>query len=568
MRRGDSLTTDPSPPATKKRRLSAVDCGVFALAIGSLAAPFAMRLQVQAHAAGPQVAIPMDVPRIRPIDFAMGYEEQQAEAAFFEGLEEPFQTKTDAALDLALTLATEPSTPLDVIAPIEPATSVEVIALVEPTPLIEGAPSVEAPAEVEVVVDDIEPVTAPAALPEEPKPVLAIAVLRNKYNPDYTINADTSDTPPVIVEPVVEEVVVDVVTVPPSTTPMPTMRPRPAKKEDVEIAELDEEEIELPIDVTPPSDPAIEEAPLPPLVELEEIATQPIVSMTRDVTVEDPPTDTTLSEAAPAPDVALAPPVEPAPEAAVAPRIEPAPQAAPTVVAQKTPPPARQVAKITNGPRIALVITAAGLNSNATRYAIEQLPAGVTLAFAPVKAEATALAREAKADGHTILVEIPMEPINKKRDPGSLTLRGSNSPQQNLANLNQALALIPNADGASSYLGARFNADERAATPVLRAIANRGLFFFENEPTSRSVFQQIATRSDLRYARGIVKFDRARDKASILAALDLMERQARRGGVAVGVGTTLHGTISAVAEWAKEAEKRGVRLVPVTDLAR
>jgi polysaccharide deacetylase 2 family uncharacterized protein YibQ len=53
-----------------------------------------------------------------------------------------------------------------------------------------------------------------------------------------------------------------------------------------------------------------------------------------------------------------------------------------------------------------------------------------------------------------------------------------------------------------------------------------------------------------------------------VASLNRLEREARRTGRAVGVGTTLRGTITAVASWAKEAEKRGVRLVPIIELAR
>lgn len=501
------MTTDPSPIEIKKRRFSAVDCGVFALAVCSLAAPFAARLQVQAHAAGPQIAIPTEVSSVRPLDFAMGYEEKRAEAAFFQGLDQPIQTKTDAALDLALALPPEPDSPIEV------------------------------PVDADIEDDETASADPIPAIP--PTVILSVAVLYFSGNPDFVIEADTSDIPPPAEIEGDEDGSTGITIAPPFSTPMPSVRPKPVREDDPEIAHVQIDETAQSIDTTPLNDPVIDEAPLPPLVALNNVQPpQSIVMMTEAVNIDDLPADITP------------------------------PEAAPVVVAQKTPLPARPVTKITNGPRIALVIAAAGLNANATRYAIEALPAGITLAFAPVKAEATALAREAKADGHTILVEIPMEPVNRKRDPGPLTLRGSNSPQQNLDKLNRALARIPNADGASSYLGARFNADERAAAPVLRAIADKGLFFFENEPTSRSVFQRIATGSDLRYARGIVKIDRSRGRTAIFEELDTLERQARQRGVAVGVGTALRGTISAVAEWAKEAEKRGVRLVSVTDIAR
>ena len=185
-----------------------------------------------------------------------------------------------------------------------------------------------------------------------------------------------------------------------------------------------------------------------------------------------------------------------------------------------------------------------------------------------MRADVGTLAREAKQDGHTVLVEIPLEPVNRSRDPGPLTLRVADSPQQNLDRLDRALKLISVADGASSYLGARFNAEPQAVAPVVNALASRKLMLFENEPTSRSVFQSFAARAKLPYARGVVKFDRERNTRAIRASLNALEKQARERGSAVGVGTAFRSTISTVAEWVKQAEKRGVRFVSIIEVAR
>jgi polysaccharide deacetylase 2 family uncharacterized protein YibQ len=468
-----------------------------------------VRLQLQAHAAAPQVAVLSEVSPVRPIDYALGYREERAEAAFFEGLEQPASLGADAALDVALALPADQKG-VEVDAP-------------------ESLPA-EKTRDI-VFSDDLK-----LARYIQPRPVRFVAVLVPLVNLDTDFTPDTSDTPPsedvvdivddlldVVEAPVeeieeAEEVVVaevavrEIMTAPPRATPLPSLRKRTANEAQLVSFERESDtEFGLPNDDELISEPIasaeIEEADLPPL----DVA---------DKANTDRPT------------------------------------------------PARDVPKITNGPRIALVIAAAGLNENVTRFAIDALPAGVTLAFAPVKAQARALAQDAKHDGHTVLVEIPMEPLNRSRDPGPLTLRVGNSSAQNLSNLDKALALIPSADGASSYLGARFNADERAAAPVIASLANRGLFFFENEPTSRSVFQGLAARNSVPYARGVLKFDRDRSGSSIRSELDRLERQARQRGYAVGVGTTLRGTVSTVALWAKEAEKRGVRLVPITEIGK
>jgi len=380
-----------------------------------------------------------------------------------------------------------------------------------------------------------------------------------------------------------------IMTAPPTMTPVPTKRPFHAVNTPITTVRLVEPKLKRPIDVTPSISGEIEEAPLPPLevvaLPVPDIAEE-LLSPMEPVAAQEPVHEEIYIEPLETPrppileTVALNPPpapqIDPAPTPALvlAPHALPTPPApvepiaTPVAVVKKAPKPARPVTKITNGPRIALVIAAAGLNENVTRFAIDALPAGVTLAFAPVKAEAGVWAREAKEDGHTVLVEIPLEPVNRSRDPGPLTLRVADSPRQNIERLDRALALISVADGASSYLGARFNAEERAVGPLVSALASRNLMLFENEPTSRSVFQNISARAKLPYARGVVKIDRDRNSAAVRAALDELEIQARARGSAVGVGTALRSTISTVALWAKEAEKRGVRLVPVIEVAR
>jgi len=581
------LTTDPKDLEPKTRRFTLVDGVVLTLAVCAFAAPFAARLQVEAHAAAPLVAVRSEVATIRPIDLDLGYEEQQAESAFFEGLGEPKDFGIDTPVELAL------------VAP-------------ENTPKIlgDGADhplhSYRPPAE-----------KAPAATEPEPSSATSptlhrdVAVLFSPLILDTAIPADTSDEPPaaevdvVEVPEDVEEVAPTIrvtMTAPPTMTPVPTKRPFHAVNTPITTVRLAEAEPAFPINVTPPSAGAIEEAPLPPLevvalpapspsvepplqvrdiepllvetVEVRRPPVEPAIQVEPPVLVDRPPVLETVA-LNPAPTLPIEPletaafvPAPSVPDVPVSPPAVVAPTEPPVAVVAKVPDPARPVARITNGPRIALVIAAAGLNENVTRFAIDALPAGVTLAFAPVKAEAGAWAREAKQDGHTVLVEVPLEPVNKSRDPGPLTLRVADSPTQNIERLDRALAIIPVADGASSYLGARFNAEERAVGPLVSALASRNLMLFENEPTSRSVFQKISARANLPYARGVVKIDRDRNGSAVRAALDALEAQARRRGSAVGVGTALRSTISTVALWAKEAEKRGVRLVPIIEVAR
>ncbi len=524
------MTTETSPHESKKRRFSALDYGMVALAICSCAAPFVARLQVDAHASAPQIAERADILPSGGIA-TLNHDSNAAEAAFLEAIADPLAVPLGSKANFDLAMQQEQDVSLEIV------------------PL----PADETTVELHVI----------------PSVTTSVSVLSLQLNYDIAPYADVSDTPPpkaaAVQRPSPE---VDARKLAPLKTPVPIFR-----KNKPEVVENTDD-----IAIKRTADPSLNnaqsdysdivEALLDPLDHASPIET---VALAVDDNVD------VLAPESGQSDINSGESLLPEPQASIiAKPVTPAPHSAPVVTAQlpisqavrPAPTPARPPLTIKNGPKIALVIAAAGFNANVTRYAIEKLPAGITLAFAPVKTDVASLAREAKADGHTILVEIPMEPVNRTRDPGPLTLRVEDTAQDNLARLNQALSRVPVADGASSYLGAKFNANPRAATPIVQALAQKGLFFFENEPTSRSVFKRLSATSRLPYARGVVKIDRGRGSAPIREALDALERQARQQGYAIGVGTTLRGTISTVALWAKAAEKRGVQFVPITELAR
>ncbi len=218
------------------------------------------------------------------------------------------------------------------------------------------------------------------------------------------------------------------------------------------------------------------------------------------------------------------------------------------------------------GPKIAIVLAAAGLNTTATKSAITRLPQSVTLAFAPIGEQTLSLSKQAASDGHLVLAEVPMEPMNALRDPGEpLTLRVSNTGQENISRLRNALKRVSNAKGVSSYLGARFSRSGTAATPVINAIKNDGYFLFENQPNHQSQLATLAQDAGLPYAAGRIVIDANQDQ--IDTALDALEAQAKRDGIAIGVGATYTNTVDALAKWMKSAESRGITFVAVTEVA-
>jgi polysaccharide deacetylase 2 family uncharacterized protein YibQ len=215
--------------------------------------------------------------------------------------------------------------------------------------------------------------------------------------------------------------------------------------------------------------------------------------------------------------------------------------------------------------RIAIVVGGLGVSTSATADAMEQLPAAITLAFAPYGADLENLAANARARDHELLLQAPMEPFDyPDNDPGPQTLLTSLSAAQNIDRLHWLMARMQGYVGIASLMGARFTASDQALTPVLREVAKRGLIFVDDGGSARSVASQIAGAQNLPFAKADIVLDKLPAPAEIDRALARLELIAREHGSAIGFATASPATIARIGDWAKKVTGRGFALVPIS----
>src|SRR5437868_3309935 len=219
-------------------------------------------------------------------------------------------------------------------------------------------------------------------------------------------------------------------------------------------------------------------------------------------------------------------------------------------------------------PRIAIVIEGLGIGANATAEALAKLPAPVTYAFAPYGTDLERWVARARREGHEVLLQIGMEPFDyPDNDPGPQTLLASLSPEQNIERLHWFLSRFQGYVGVTSLMGARFSAADQALGPVMREIGKRGLIYFDDSSSPRSVASQMSGASNAAFAKADAVLDAVPTAAEIDNALARLEATARKRGVAVGAASALPVSIERIAQWAKGAQARGIMLVPVSMVA-
>ncbi len=220
------------------------------------------------------------------------------------------------------------------------------------------------------------------------------------------------------------------------------------------------------------------------------------------------------------------------------------------------------------GPQIGIVISGLGVGASATGEALAKLPNATTLAFVPYGTELSRWVAKARGAGHEVLLQVPMEPFDyPDNDPGPQTLLSSLSPAQNLDRLHWFMSRSTGYVGVTNLMGARFTSNEGAFAPVLADVAQRGLLYFDDGTSPRSLSHKVAAAAKAPFVKADVVIDAKPNWSDIDAALEKLERLAMDQGFAIGSANALPVTIERIARWAKEAEARGIRIVPLSVIA-
>ncbi|MCG2630009.1 divergent polysaccharide deacetylase family protein [Bradyrhizobium sp. WYCCWR 13023] len=222
-------------------------------------------------------------------------------------------------------------------------------------------------------------------------------------------------------------------------------------------------------------------------------------------------------------------------------------------------------AKAAKMPVVAIVIGGLGVGAAKTTDAIMKLPGAVTLAFTPYGADPGKLAERARAQRHEIFLQIPMEPYDfPDNDPGPQTLLTSLTPDQNTDRLYWHLSRMQGYAGLTNFMGARFIATDAAMQPIIREASRRGLGFFDDGSSPRSIASQAAGSLAVPFGKGDIALDAVPTPTEIDRALNKLESTARERGVAIGTASALPVSIERVGAWIKTLNDRGILLVPLT----
>lgn len=215
---------------------------------------------------------------------------------------------------------------------------------------------------------------------------------------------------------------------------------------------------------------------------------------------------------------------------------------------------------------VSIIIGGLGVNRAITQQAIDDLPSEVTLSFAAHSSGLQGWVNKARAKGHEVLIEIPLESNQfDASEPGAdRALRVETNTSSNPRNLAWLLSRAQGAFGVTNYNGDKFLNRADAVAPLFEKLSQMGLGFVFDGSVSAPSLSAISSSARLPYASGFNLIDATPEPSIISSELSRLSDYAAQGAGPIGVGFAYAETIVAVQSWARNLESQGLTLAPAS----
>ncbi|MFT3810769.1 MAG: divergent polysaccharide deacetylase family protein [Micropepsaceae bacterium] len=212
-------------------------------------------------------------------------------------------------------------------------------------------------------------------------------------------------------------------------------------------------------------------------------------------------------------------------------------------------------------PRVAVIVRGLGLSARVTAAVIADLPPDITLALSAYGRDLQTDADAARADGHEVFLDIPVEPQGyPANDAGPQALLTSLSAAENAQRLEWSIARF------TGYPGLVF----AAGSPALEDAATMAPLFDKAGPGGLIWAHAGAKGFDgarVETAAAAVTLPAGASPADADAAFERLEALARKSGTALIIVSPAPATLARLKIWTASLEDKGLVLAPASALA-
>jgi len=234
----------------------------------------------------------------------------------------------------------------------------------------------------------------------------------------------------------------------------------------------------------------------------------------------------------------------------------------------------REKGKYAGKAKISIIVTNLGLNRRSTELALT-LPKQCALGFLPYTKTLKPLLHRAQGKGHEIYLYLPMQTSKIVDNPGRYSLIDNLAPEENAARLNVVLNSHSRYDGIYSSYKEIFTDNSSASEMVFDHLHDRNLIFILGKAAKAGAGASKSPAGRRNYRKSYdnimptnIVIDEDPDRESIAAKLEELVEIAEDEGIALGYAQGFTLTIEMARSWMQTLKRRGVKLVPVSELLR
>jgi len=120
---------------------------------------------------------------------------------------------------------------------------------------------------------------------------------------------------------------------------------------------------------------------------------------------------------------------------------------------------------------------------------------------------------------------------------------------------------VGNPCGANNHEGSMVTSDSKVMSYVMEYFASNNLFFIDSKTASDSVAVNEARKAGVMFAGRDVFLDNSKEKTYIAGQMQLLKKEAKKQGYAVGIGHDYPSTLEVLQELMPKFEAEGYEFV-------
>lgn len=217
---------------------------------------------------------------------------------------------------------------------------------------------------------------------------------------------------------------------------------------------------------------------------------------------------------------------------------------------------------VTGKPKVVIIIDDMGVTLRSRL--VEVMDGPLTLSYLPYVKNLSERTARASANGHELMLHMPMEAMNRSLDGGPRVLSGDLTRAEFASTLNWGLSQFDGYVGVNNHMGSRLTQNAAALGQMMKTLSKRGVYFIDSKTISTSVAAEVARNHGLAYAERDVFLDHEISREFVEEALRKLESIAREKGYAIAIGHPHQETIDVLKDWIPTLEDKGLELVPAS----